>query len=381
MGDERNPASENPSAGSRGAKKGRLKIYLGAAVGVGKTYRMLAEAHLLRSEGHDVVLGYIETHGRRETAAMTDGLETIPLCGINYRAAVVREMDVAAILARKPEFVIVDELPYTNVPGSRHQRRYEEIEELSAAGINVITAVNIQHIQSLTPIVKRLTGTTVTETVPDSFLAQADEIVDVDISAEELLQRVQEGKIFPMTQVSLALRNFFKPDNLTVLRELTLREVAHDIGRQREDQDLLERHQTRQLITTTRMLVCLPPDQEEAERLLCKGWREAGNLYGTWYAVHVEVPEEGAQKISPAHFRALLDNVNLAGDLGAEFVWLKAEDVVAAIVEFAHEKGILKVIVGRPQRNSLSRLVRRSIPERLLFEARDFDVAVAADEP
>jgi two-component system, OmpR family, sensor histidine kinase KdpD len=380
MGDERNPDSESPAT-STGAKKGRLKVYLGAAVGVGKTYRMLAEAHQLRAEGHDVVLGYIETHGRRETAAMIDGLETIPPREISYRGAVLREMDVDAIVARRPEFAIVDELPHTNAPGSRHQRRYEDVEELLAAGINVITAVNIQHIQSLMPIVKRLTGTTVTETIPDSFLAQADEIVDVDISAEELLQRVQEGKIFPIQQVSVALRNFFKPDNLTVLRELTLREVAHDIGRQREDQGLMEGHQTRQLIMTTRMLVCLPSDQQEVERLLCKGWREAGNLYGMWYAVHVEVPEEGVQKISPAQFRALLDNVNLAGDLGAEFVWLKAEDVVAAIVDFAHQKGILKVIVGRPKENLLGRLLRRSVPERLLFEARDFDVAVAADEP
>jgi two-component system sensor histidine kinase KdpD len=381
MGDERNPDSEKPSGTSPGAKKGRLKVYLGAAVGVGKTYRMLAEAHQLRLEGRDVVLGHIETHGRRETAALMEGLETIAPREINYRGAVLREMDVDAILARKPEFAIVDELAHTNAAGSRHQKRYEDVAELLAAGINVITAVNIQHIQSLTAIVKRLTGTTVTDTIPDSFLAQADEIVDVDISAEELLQRLQEGKIFPIEQVSLALRNFFKPDNLTVLRELTLREVAHVIGRQREDQGLLERHQTRKLITTERMLVCLPSDPQEVERLLCKGWREAGNLYGTWYALHVEVPEEAVQKITPAHFRALLDNVNLAGDLGAEFVWLKAEDVVAAIADFAHQKGILKVIVGRPQGNLLNRLFRRSVPERLLFEARDFDVAVAADEP
>ncbi|MGA7872859.1 MAG: sensor histidine kinase KdpD [Candidatus Binatus sp.] len=380
MRNERNPGSEGSPGASADAKRGRLKVYLGAAVGVGKTYRMLQEAHQLRAEGHDVVLGYIETHGRRETAAMIEGLETTPLREISYRGAIVREMDVEAILARKPEFAVVDELAHTNTPGSRHRTRCEDVEELLGAGISVITAVNLQHIQSMTPIVKRLTGITVTETIPDSFLAQADEIVDVDISAEELLQRLQEGKIFPIEQVSLALRNFFKPDNLTVLRELTLREVARDIGRQREDEGALKRQQTRHLIATERMLVCLPSDQREAERLLCKGWREAGNLYARWYAVHVEVPEEAVRKISPADFRALLDNVNLAGDLGAEFVWLKAEDPVAAIADFAHENHVPKVILGRPQGSLISRLFRRSVPERLLYQARDFDVAVAADE-
>jgi two-component system, OmpR family, sensor histidine kinase KdpD len=380
MRNEQNPGSEGSSGASASQKRGRLKIYLGATVGVGKTYRMLEEAHKLRAEGHDVVLGYIEAHGRRETAAMIEGLETIPLREINYRGAIVKEMDVEAILARKPEFAIVDELAHTNTPGSRHRTRCEDVEELLGAGINVITAVNVQHIQSMTPIVKRMTGTTVTETVPDSFLAKADETVDVDISAEELLQRLREGKIFPIEQVSLALRNFFKPDNLTVLRELTLREVARDIGRQRENEGALKGYETRQLISTERMLVCLPSDQQVVERLLCKGWREAGNLYAKWYAVHVEVQEEAVRKISPADFRALLDNVNLAGDLGAEFVWLKAEDAVAAIADFAHENHIRKVILGRPQGNPLSRLLRRSVPERLLYEARDFDVAVAADE-
>jgi two-component system, OmpR family, sensor histidine kinase KdpD len=311
MSNEEHPDSETLLGTSPNAKKGRLKVYMGAAVGVGKTYRMLEEAQQLRAEGHDIVLGLIETHGRAETAALIDDLETIPLREINYRGVILREMDVDAILARRPEFAVVDELAHTNAPGSRHQKRYEDVEELLAAGINVITAVNIQHIQSLTPIVKKFTGITVTQTVPDSFLAHATEIVDVDISAEELLQRLQEGKICPIDQVSLALRNFFKPNNLTVLRELTLREVARDIGRQREDEEQLTGRRTRRPISGERVLVCLPSDQQEVERLLCKGWREAGNLDAAWYAVHVELPEESVQRISPADFRALLDNINL----------------------------------------------------------------------
>jgi two-component system, OmpR family, sensor histidine kinase KdpD len=365
---------------SSAAQRGTLKVYVGAAVGVGKTYRMLQEAHHLHVAGRDVVLGFIETHGRVETAALVEGLESIPLREVAYRGLTVKEMDLEAILARKPEFAIVDELAHTNAPGARYVKRYQDVEALLGAQINVITALNIQHLESLNHIVKRLIGVSVKETVPDSLLARADEVVDVDVSADELRERLRGGKIYPIEQVTLALQNFFQPSNLSLLRELSLREVAHDIGRHRENLESLKEPRSHRLTTGGPVLVCLPSDPHQAEELLCKGWREAIERDAEWYAVHVETPEESLQKIRTADFRALLDNVNLAGDLAAEFVWLKSEDIVNAIVAFAQEKNISKIILGRSRRSILSRLLRRATPERFIREARGFDVEVLRDE-
>jgi two-component system sensor histidine kinase KdpD len=362
------------------SERGTLKVYIGAAVGVGKTYRMLEEAHRLRGEGHDVALGFVDTHQRPATEALIGALEVIPLREIRYRDVVLKEMDVDAILARKPQFAIVDELPHTNAPGSRNPKRYQDVQELLAARIDVITALNIQHVESLTPIVKRLTGVTVQETVPDSFLAHADEIVDVDVSIEELRERLREGKIYPIQQVNLALRNFFKPGNLAALRELTLREVARDIGRRREEHGPADRAEVLREILGERLLVCLPSDLHAMEGLLCKGWREAGNHNAVWYAIHIETPDESVQKISTRDFRALLDTVNFATDLGAEFVWLKSSNVVEAIIDFAQEKRISKIILRRSHDSFWRQLYHRSIPKRLLHEAREFDVEVVRDE-
>ena len=208
------------------ANKGRLKIYIGAAAGVGKTWRMLEEAHELREKGVDVAIGLVETHGRAETATKVGDLEVVPRKRIEYRGVTVEEMDLDAILARKPEVVIVDELAHTDAPGSRHEKRYQDVEELLAAGLNVITAVNIQHIESLNPLMRRVTGIEVRETVPDSFLSHADQVVNVDVTVEALRERLREGKIYPPARVEQALRNFFKPSNLASLREIALREIA-----------------------------------------------------------------------------------------------------------------------------------------------------------
>jgi two-component system, OmpR family, sensor histidine kinase KdpD len=361
-------------------KRGILKVYLGAAVGVGKTYRMLQEARQLRSEGHDVVLALVETHGRRETAALIDDLEVIPPREIPYRGVLLKEMDVDAILARRPEYAIVDELPHTNAPGSRNHRRHQDVQELLAAGINVITALNIQHVESLAPIVKRLTGLTIHESVPDAFLARAQEIVDVDVSIEELRERLRTGKIYPIQQVNLALRNFFQPNNLSALRELTLREVARDIRRWREEQTLVSGNDAPHRLFGERLLVCLPSDAHTAEGLLCKGWREAGAHDASWYALHVETPQESVRKISPGEFRALLDNVNLALDLGADFIWLESSDVVRAIIDFAREKRISKIILKRPRTSFWNQLYHHSIADKLFHEARHFDVEAVSDE-
>jgi len=355
-------------------------VYLGAAVGVGKTYRMLEEARQLRADGHDVVLGIVETHGRRETAALIDDLELIPLREVPYRGVILKEMDVDAILARAPEFAIVDELAHTNVPGSRDHKRYQDVQQLLAAGINVITALNIQHVESLAPIVKRLTGLTIHERVPEAFLTRAEEIVDIDVSVEELRERLREGKIYPIQQVNLALRNFFQPSNLSALRELTLREVARDIGRRRQEQTLIDGTEMPHQLFGVRLLVCLPSDPHAAEGLLCKGWREAAVHGAIWYALHVETPQESQRKISTSDFRALLDNVNLATDLGAEFTWLKSSDAAKTIIDFAHEKRVSKIVLKRPRTSLWNQLYHHSIAERVFHEARNFDVEAVSDD-
>jgi two-component system sensor histidine kinase KdpD len=360
--------------------KGRLKIYIGAAAGVGKTWRMLEEAHELRAKGADVVLGFIETHGRAETAEKIGDLELIPRRKIEYRGVILEEMDVDAILARKPEIAIVDELPHTNAPGSRHEKRYQDVEELIAAGINVITAMNIQHVESLNPLIKRMTAVEVRETVPDSFIARADQIVNVDVTVEALRERLREGKIYPASQVEQALKNFFKPANLASLRELALREIARGLSRQREEREAVKREGGRRPPVTERVMVGLSSNPAEAGTLLRKASRIAGQLNAEWYAVHVETPAESIKKISTANFVTLLDNINLAADLGAETVWLKGNDVVSAMLDFAREKGITKIIVGRTHQPFWKRWIRGDIPLRLIAQARDFDVEITSDE-
>jgi two-component system, OmpR family, sensor histidine kinase KdpD len=362
------------------APKGRLKVYLGGAAGVGKTYRMLEEAHQLRTHGHDVVLGFIETHGRAETAARIGDLELVPLRRIPYRGVELEEMDVGAILARSPEYAVIDELAHTNAAGSGHSKRYQDVEELVAKGINVITAFNVQHLESLNQMIRRITGVDVRETIPDTFLTHADEVVTVDISIDELRQRLREGKIYPPSQVEQALKNFFKPTNLASLRELALREVARDQSRQREELEQLKREGGRRTAVTERVMVCLSSNPEGSEDLLRKAARAAAQMNADWYAVHVETPAESVQKISTADFRALLDNINLAADLGAEVVWLKAPDVIPAVLDFAREKKVSRIIVGRTHPTLWNRLIGKSITNHILAQAGDFDVQVVAQE-
>lgn len=359
-------------------KKGTLKVYLGGAAGVGKTYRMLEEAHHLRADGHDVVIGFIETHKRAETAARIGELESVPLREVAYRGVVLQEMDVAAIVARKPEFAIVDELAHTNAPGSRHSKRYQDVEELVANGINVITAFNIQHLESLNQLVRRMTGIEVRETVPDTFLMRADQIVTVDISVEELRQRLREGKIYPPDQIEQALRNFFKPGNLGALRELALREVARGQSRSRAEMELRKRERGRRTAVGERLMVCLSSNPDGSDELLRKAARSADRFNADWYAVHVETPDESVQKISTADFRALLDNINLAADLGAETVWLKANDVVKALIEFAREHRVTRMVIGRTHPSLWNRLLRRSITLQLISAASDFDIELVS---
>jgi two-component system sensor histidine kinase KdpD len=361
-------------------KNGKLKIYLWSAAGVGKTYRMLEEAHQFRAEGHDVVLGFIETHGRPETVACVKDLEHVSLKKIEYRAVTLEEMDVDAIIARAPEIVILDELPHTNVAGSKHSRRYQDIEELLDQWINVVTAFNVQHLESLNQMIRRITGVDVRETVPDTFLARADEVVTVDISVEEVRHRLREGKIYPPDRIEQALRNFFRPDNLAALRELALLEVAREQSRHREALEILRREGGRRIGVSERVMVCLSSNPDGSEELLRKAARAAAQMNAEWYAVHVETPNESVQKISTADFRALLNNINLAADLGAEVVWLKSPDVVKSVFDFAREKKITRIIVGRTHPTLWNRLVGKSLTNRILAEAGDFDIQVIGPE-
>ena len=362
-------------------KKGTLKIYIGGAAGVGKTYRMLEEAHRLRAEGRDVVIGFVETHGRAETAALIGDLEAVPLRKISYQGVELTEMDLDAILERKPEFVIVDEIPHTNAPGSRHRKRYQDVEELVGADINVITTMNVQHLESLKQVVKRITGVDVSETVPDTFLLRADQVVTVDIPIEELRQRLREGKIYPPERVDSALKNFFKPSNLAALRELALREVADDQSRHREELERLKRDGGARRAVTERLMVCLSLDPSTSQELLRKAARAAARLNADWYAVHVDTPSESLKKISTKNFRALLDNINLAGDLGAEVAWLEGEDAARVLLEFAYEQHISRIIIGRAKPTIWNKLFRRSVTDRIIAAAHDFEVEIVNYQP
>jgi two-component system sensor histidine kinase KdpD len=275
--------------------------------------------------------------------------------------------------------VIVDELAHSNVPGSRHAKRYQDVEELLAAGINVITALNVQHLESIAPIVKRITGVEVRETIPDSFLTRADQIIDVDISVEALRQRLREGKIYPKEQIENAFRNFFRPANLGALRELALQQVARDQRRKREEREMVKREGGRTPALEERIMVCLSSRPGSSLQLLRKASRAAGEANADWYAVHVETPEEANQKISTRDFRALLDSINLAADMGAQVEWLKGPDIIKALLDFAHDKRVTRIMVGRTRPRLLSRLFNRSITRRLIDQARDFDVQVVSD--
>jgi len=277
-------------------ERGKLKVYIGSAAGVGKTYRMLQEAHDLKRRGVDIVIGFVETHGRSETAALIGSLEVIPRKSIQYRGVTLEEMDLDAVLARRPNIAIVDELAHTNVPGSTHAKRWEDVQALIERGINVITAVNVQHIESLNDVIQEMLGVTVRETVPDWVVTEADQVVNLDISAEDLRQRLLDGRIYAPEKVAAALENFFTDDNLTTLRELALREVASNVDLRREARQSLEVVSARDdngrgeprggrgssALPTARILVAMSSNPPYTQSLLRKASRIAGRLNTEW---------------------------------------------------------------------------------------------------
>ena len=361
------------------AKRGRLKIYLGFAAGVGKTVRMLKEAHALKQRGVDVVLAYIEPHGRPETAELIAGLEVIPRKQYEYRGIVVEEMDLDAVLARRPEIAIVDEVAHTNVPLCRHRKRYQDIQEILQAGINVICAFNIQHLDSLNELVQRATGVVVRETIPDTFLQEADQVVTVDLSVEDLLERLKSGKIYSPEKIPWALEHFFKIANLSSLRELALLEVAESLERSSAAQAAGGTGPSRPQVPG-RVMVCMASGSPRAHTLLRKGSRMAGRLNTHWFVVSVETPGEAPTQIDAGIQRQLLENIQKARELGAEVVRLKAKDPVPALLDFARSHGVGHIIIGRSQQPWWRRLLGRSPAQRLIEGAAGFDVHVVSFE-
>ncbi len=336
----------------RRSERGRLKVYLGYAPGVGKTYLMLQEGHRLKQEGVDVVVGLVETHGRGDTAALLEGLEIVPRQQVTYRGITLEEMNTDAILSRKPRIVLVDELAHTNPPDSKNSKRYMDVEELLAAGIHVISTMNVQHLESLYNTVEGLVNVRVAERVPDLVLKQADEIVNVDLSPEDLVKRLEKGKIYPQERVSLASQNYFQAPRLEQLRELTLRETASQIDFKRREQ-----HDDSAAVPPDQIVVCLSASGPNNANLLRYGSRLAGRLNRRWYAVHVQTPKETPLKIDAGKQRVLADALTLANQLGAMVFTLKGEDVVETILRFARDYRVGHVVIGRPNKRTLMQRV------------------------
>jgi two-component system sensor histidine kinase KdpD len=334
---------------------------------------MLGDAHELRRQGLDVVIGFIEPHGRADTLARIGDLERVPLREIAYRSVTLKEMDLAAIKARRPQIVVVDELAHTNAPGSEHEKRYQDVLDLLDAGINVITAVNIQHIESLNDAIASTTGVRVRETIPDWVLKRADEVVNVDVSVETLRARLRQGKIYDAAKVEQALTHFFRKGNLTALRELALRQLASDQAG--KAQEYRTREGLAQPVIPDKVMVAMA-SRGSAKNLLRVGSRIAGRLATDWYAVYVETPREEPGRIKPEDHAALTDNIRFAKQLGAKVVKLKGSGVADLLVDFAKREGITHVIFGQSARSRWNLLVHGSIVDRFLRDVRDATVQI-----
>ncbi len=353
--------------------RARLRIYIGAAPGVGKTYQMLQEAHALRASGLDVVIGVAETYGRTETEAQVKDLEIVPRRKVEYRGAVLEEMDVDAIVRRHPKVCVVDELAHSNVPGSRHQKRYEDVLELLDAGIHVLTAVNIQHLETLNDAVARATGVRVRETVPDTFLDRADEVINVDVTVEELRGRLREGKVYKPEKVEQALANFFRKGNLSTLRELALRAVADEVGEKAAS--YRAREGLEPALIPERVMVCMSSNAL-APRVIRTGARIAGRLGSKWYAVYVETPQEKPDRIRARDAEALQENIRLAESLGATVVRVRAALPSEGLIAFAQREGVTHVIFGQSARSRWELIWRGSTLDRFLSAVPDAAVQV-----
>jgi two-component system sensor histidine kinase KdpD len=367
----------------RRARRGRLKLYLGYGPGVGKTYQMLSEAQRLKPQGIDVVVGLVETHDRAETAKLVEGLEVIPRRRIDYRGIVVEEMDVDAILQRQPQVVLVDELAHTNVPGSRNPKRYQDVQDILAAGIHVISTLNVQHLESLYNTVEQLIGVRVRERIPDSVLAEADQVVNIDLAAEDLQQRLRDGRIYPAERVATSLENFFTESNLQYLRELTLREVASQLdARRRENAVEKDGDAGGGSAASDQIMVCLSSRGPNSARLLRFASRLAGRFNRNWYAVYVQTPREAPTVIDAVTQRLLSDTLTLANQLGATVFTFKGQDVADTILRFAREYRAGVIVIGHPRKIPWWKRIAgiKGVAEQLIQRAGGINVVVVDAE-
>jgi two-component system, OmpR family, sensor histidine kinase KdpD len=371
---DQRPSPESLLAKLKEGERASLRAYIGAAPGVGKTYQMLEDAHQLKREGVDIVVGIVEPHGREATRAMIGDLECVPMRRIEYKGVIIEEMDLDAVIARHPAVVIVDELAHTNIPGSKNRKRYEDVLDLLNAGISVITAVNIQHLESLNDSIARTTGVRVRETIPDHFLRRADEVVNVDVSVDTLRTRLRQGKIYDVVKIQQALNNFFRKGNLSALRELALRQVATDQATKAHD--YREREGLEQAAIPEKVMVAIASSRGSAKRIIRAGSRIAGRLASDWYAVYVETPREEPGRIDPRDHAVLQENIRFAEDLGAKVVKLKGRNVADALIEFARREGITHVVFGQSSRSRWEILLRGSVINRFLSDVRNATVQV-----
>lgn len=325
------------------SKRGKLKIYIGMSAGVGKTYRMLQEAHVLLQNGVDVKIGYVETHNRKETHNLLHGLPIIPRRKLFYKGKELEELDVPAIIVLRPEIVIVDELAHTNIEGSKNKKRWQDVMEILDAGINVISAVNIQHIESLNEEVKAVTGIEVTERIPDTVLSAADEVVNIDLTADELISRLKDGKIYDQSKVQSALNNFFKNENILQLRELALKEVASQVTRKVENEII-----STNVLKKERFLACISSNEITAKNVIRKTARLANYYNSQWFLLYVQTPRESPDRIALNKQRHLINNFRLATELGAEIIKIQSKNVAMTMMKQCEERKITTVCIGKP---------------------------------
>lgn len=351
------------------SKRGKFKIYIGMSAGVGKTYRMLQEAHALLRNGIDVKIGYIETHNRKETHELLHGLPVIPRRKLFYKGKELEELDVQAVINLRPEVVIVDELAHTNIEGSKNEKRWQDVLEIIDAGINVISAVNIQHIESLNEEVKQITGVEVKERVPDSVLAQADEVVNIDLTADELVTRLKEGKIYELAKIETALSNFFKSEHILQLRELALKEVASQVERK------VETEITRaNAIKHEKFLACISSNDKTAKTVIRKTARLANYYNSKWYVLYVQTPDEATDKIALDKQRHLINNFKLATELGAEIIKAESPNIAKAIMEQCDERQITTICIGKPHLSLFRLILATNVFNELLKKLSSSDI-------
>jgi two-component system sensor histidine kinase KdpD len=359
---------------NRKTTRGKLKIYVGMSAGVGKTYRMLQDAHNLLRNGVNLKVGYIETHNRKETEALVEGLPLIPRRKVFYKGKELDELDVQAVLLLHPDVVIIDELAHTNIPGSKNEKRWQDVIDILDAGIDVITAINIQHIESINEDVKQITGVEVAERIPDKLLQLADEVVNIDLTANELITRLKEGKIYDHSKVQQALQNFFKPEKILQLRELALKEVAGQVERKVDHEITAKEKPWRH----EHFLACISSNHEMAQNIIRKTARLASYYNSKWYVLYVQTSKEAMDKIPLADQRHLINNFKNATELGAEVLQIKQENIAKAIIEMVNEKKITTVCIGKPHLNLFQIILRTSIFNQLLktLSSNDVDLII-----